>query len=96
MPRVPQVQPVQVDPARPDWESPTIHARGKLLARATGFPFETRSAVLAGDLAASRRYLSLDGRWQVAFSPDADRLPTGFERPDYDVSGWKSIAVPAD
>ncbi len=92
----PQVQPVQVDPARPDWENPAIFARGKLPASATGFPFETRAKALAGDEAASERHLSLDGEWLFALSPDADRLPTGFERPDYDVSGWKRIKVPAD
>ncbi len=92
----PRVAPVQVDPMRPDWENPAIFARGKLPASATGFPFESRAKALAGDEAASERHLSLDGEWQFAFSPDADRLPTGFERPDYDASGWKRIKVPAD
>jgi len=92
----PQVQPVQVDPARPDWENPAVFARGKLPASATGFPFESRAKALAGDEAASARHVSLDGTWRFAFSPDADRLPAGFERPDYDVSAWKQIKVPAD
>jgi beta-galactosidase len=92
----PRVDPVQVDPSRPDWENPAVHARGKLPASATGFAFETRARALAGDLAGSSRFLSLDGQWQFAFSPDADRLPVGFERPDFDASGWKSIKVPAD
>lgn len=92
----PQVQPVQVDPSRPDWENPAVFARNKLPASATGFPFETRRQALAGVEADSRRYLSLDGEWKFAFSPGADRLPDGFERPDYDVSAWKSIKVPAD
>ncbi|AIT07134.1 beta-galactosidase [Sphingomonas taxi] len=92
----PQVQPVQVDPSRPDWENPAVFARGKLPASATGFPFESRAKALAGDEAASARHVSLDGTWSFAFSPDADRLPAGFERPDYDVSAWKQIKVPAD
>ena len=92
----PRVQPVQIDPARPDWENPAVFARGKLPASATGFPFETRAKALAGDEAASARHVSLDGTWSFAFSPDADRLPTGFERPEYDVSAWKQIKVPAD
>ena len=92
----PRVQPVQVDPARPDWENPAIFARGKLPASATGFPFETQAKALAGDIAASDRYVSLDGQWKFALSPNADVLPTGFERPDYDVSTWRSIKVPAD
>lgn len=93
---VPQVQPVQVDPSRPDWENPAVFARGKLPARATGFPFETRARALGGDRAQSSRFLSLNGEWKFSFSPDADKLPTGFEKPEYDVSSWKTIKVPAD
>ncbi|MGA1806540.1 glycoside hydrolase family 2 TIM barrel-domain containing protein [Sphingobium sp. WW5] len=92
----PQVQPVQVDPTRPDWENPAIFAIGKLPARATAFPFESRDRALAGHRTQSDRFLSLNGEWKFAFSPDADTLPAGFEQPDFDVSGWKSIKVPAD
>ena len=92
----PQVQPVQIDPARPDWENPAVFAIGKLPARATAFPFESRDAALASDRSRSRRFLSLNGPWKFAFSPNADKLPNGFERPDFDVSGWKTIPVPAD
>lgn len=92
----PRVQPVQVDPSRPDWENPAVFERGKLPARATGFPFESRLKALAGEEAASARYVPLDGTWKFALSPDADQLPVGFERPGYDVSAWKTITVPAD
>jgi beta-galactosidase len=92
----PRVQPVQVDPARADWENPAVYARGKLPASATGFPFESRERALAGHRTQSSRFLLLNGDWKFAFSPDADRLPAGFERPDYDVSAWKSIKVPSD
>ena len=92
----PRVQPVQVDPTRPDWENPAVFARGKMAARATGFPFETRAAAVAGDRTKSARFQSLNGAWQFQFSPSSDAVPTGFERPDYDVSAWKSIKVPAD
>ena len=92
---VPPIQP-QVSAARPDWENPAVHAIGKAPPRATGFPFESRDKAMAGDPARSARFLSLNGAWRFAFSPRADRLPSGFERPDYDVSGWKTIRVPAD
>ncbi|MET0374286.1 MAG: sugar-binding domain-containing protein, partial [Rhizorhabdus sp.] len=92
----PRVQPVQVDPSRPDWENPAVFARGKMPARATGFPFETRDAAIAGDRTKSARFQSLNGAWQFQFSPSSDAVPTGFERPDYDASAWKSIKVPAD
>lgn len=73
-----------------------MFARGKLPARATGFPFESRERALVGHRTQSSRFVLLNGEWKFSFSPDADRLPNGFERPDYDVSSWKSIKVPAD
>jgi beta-galactosidase len=92
----PRVQPVQVDPSRPDWENPAVFARGKLPARATSFPFESRARAIAGDRSASDRFVSLNGQWKFSFSPNADQLPAGFERNDYDVSAWKEIKVPSD
>ncbi len=92
----PQVHAVQVDPARPDWENPAVFAIGKLPARATAFPFESRELAQAGRRDRSARFVSLNGQWKFSFSPNADKLPTGFEQPGYDVSGWASIKVPAD
>ncbi len=86
----------QVDPARPDWENPAVNYIGRMPAHATGFPFETRALAVSGQRATSSRFLSLNGQWQFSFSPNADALPTGFERPDYDASQWKTIKVPAD
>jgi beta-galactosidase len=91
----PPIQP-QVSPDRPDWENPAVFARGKEPARATGFPFESRAKAIAGHRTKSDRFLLLSGPWKFAFSPNADKLPTGFEKPGYDVSGWKEIKVPAD
>ncbi|MBW6531107.1 DUF4981 domain-containing protein [Sphingomonas sp. RRHST34] len=93
---LPQVQPVQVDPARPDWENPAVNARNKMPAHATGFPYETRALALAGEEARSSRYVALDGTWKFALSPSSDDLPAGFEKPDFDVAGWKDIKVPGD
>ncbi|MBJ7414343.1 MAG: DUF4981 domain-containing protein, partial [Niveispirillum sp.] len=92
---VPNLQPVQIDPARPDWENPAINERGKLPASASMFPFESRQAALAGDKARSSRHLSLDGQWHFNFTPSANNLPVGFEKPDFDVSAWPLIKVPS-
>jgi len=86
----------QIDNSRPDWENPAVFERGKEPARATGFPFEDSARALAGDRAASRRFLSLNGQWQFHFSPNVDGAPADFFRDDFDASGWKSISVPAD
>ena len=91
----PRVDPVQVDPSRPDWENPAVNARGKLPASATHFAFENRATALTGDMTRSERYRSLDGPWAFQFSPSSDAVPAGFEKPDYDVSRWKTIKVPA-
>jgi len=92
----PRVAPAQVDPERPDWENPAVNYVGREPARATGFPFESREKALAGEESASQRFLSLNGKWQFHFSPNAVDLPQGFEQPGYDASGWAEITVPAD
>ncbi len=94
-PPVLPIQP-QVSVDRPDWENPAVFAVGKEPARATGFPFETRAKAIAGHRTKSDRFLLLTGPWHFSFSPSADALPDGFEKPSYDVSGWKEIKVPAD
>lgn len=86
----------QVSDARPEWENPAINAINTLPARSSGFPFESRELALTGKREASHRYLSLDGRWQFAFSPDVDGRPRDFWKDDFDVSDWKSIPVPSN
>lgn len=95
MGQAPKVDPVQVDPSRPDWENPAVYARGKMPAHATGFAFESRERALAGHRTQSSRFLSLNGDWRFNFSPSVDGAPKGFEAPGYDVSAWKTIPVPA-
>jgi beta-galactosidase len=86
----------QIDSARPDWENPAVYERGKEPARATGFPFEDRALALEGDRTASSRFLSLNGKWRFAFSPNVEGAPADFYRDEFDVSAWKQIRVPAD
>ena len=92
---VPPIQP-QVSADRADWENPAVFAIGKEPARATGFPFENRAKAIAGHRTQSERFLSLNGPWRFSFTPDADKLPKGFEQPSFDVSSWPQIKVPAD
>jgi beta-galactosidase len=92
---VPPVQP-QVSADRPDWENPAVFAVGKEAPRATGFPFESRAKAIAGHRTKSDRFLLLNGQWRFHFSPNADQLPNGFERPEFDVGKWREIKVPAD
>ncbi|WP_241557417.1 glycoside hydrolase family 2 TIM barrel-domain containing protein [Croceibacterium ferulae] len=89
------IQP-QISPDRPDWENPAIFGINKLPARATGFPFENRAWALEGEQDRSARFLSLDGTWRFAWAAGVDEAPEGFHSPDYDVSQWATIPVPAD
>lgn len=92
---VPNMDPVQVDPRRPDWENPAINERGRLPASASMFAYESRDLALAGDRTKSARHLTLDGQWHFHFTPSANELPAGFEQPTFDVSGWPLIKVPS-
>jgi beta-galactosidase len=79
----------------PEWEQPGVVAVNREPMKATFFNFESRAKALAGDMAASKYYRSLDGTWKFAYSPNPDVRPRDFYRPDFDVSKWGTIAVPA-
>jgi beta-galactosidase len=81
-------------PAPAEWERPEVIRVGAEPMHATFDGFETRRAALAADPRRSRYHLSLDGQWRFHHSPTPEARPMGFERPDYDVSGWGTIAVP--
>lgn len=42
------------------------------------------------------RRLSLNGLWKFHYSENYVSAPKGFEKPDFDVSGWKEIPVPSN
>ena len=41
-----------------------------------------------------KEIVSLDGEWQFHWSKDPESRPAGFEREDFDLSGWDQITVP--
>ncbi|WP_432383476.1 glycoside hydrolase family 2 TIM barrel-domain containing protein [Duganella sp. P38] len=79
---------------RAEWEQPEVVEVNREPMKATFFNFESRQLALAGDKAASRNYLSLDGAWSFAYSPTPDARPKEFYRPGFDTSKWGSIQVP--
>ena len=81
-------------PVRAEWEQPEVVAVNREPMKATFFNFESREKALAGNLAASANYRSLDGTWAFAYSPTPEKRPKDFFRPDYDVSKWGRITVP--
>ena len=80
----------------PDWENPQMIGRGKEAARATAVPFADRTTALAGDASASPWHLSLNGQWSFHWSVNPGQRPPDFHRPDFDVSLWDTIPVPAN
>ncbi|WP_242118375.1 glycoside hydrolase family 2 TIM barrel-domain containing protein [Sphingomonas lacusdianchii] len=77
-----------------EWERPEVIRIGAEPMHATFDGYETRALALRDDPARSRYHLSLDGQWRFRRSPTPETRPVGFERPDYDVGGWGSVAVP--
>ncbi|MFT3996094.1 MAG: glycoside hydrolase family 2 TIM barrel-domain containing protein [Asticcacaulis sp.] len=77
-----------------EWEQPEVVAVNRLPMKATFFNYETRDLALKGDMAASVRYLSLDGTWDFKFSKGVDNRPKDFYKTDADLTGWDKIAVP--
>jgi beta-galactosidase len=43
----------------------------------------------------SKWWKSLDGQWKFNWAKDPDARPKDFFKPEFDVSGWKDIKVPA-
>lgn len=54
--------------------------------------FASREEALAGESSLEQ---SLNGVWRLHWAPDLDSRPEGFEHPDFDVSDWDEIPVPA-
>ena len=70
-----------------DWEDNHVLQINREPARAYFIPY----GVKAGD-----RMLSLNGDWHFRWTKTPDEFIRDFYRTDYDVSGWKTLAVPAN
>ena len=70
-----------------DWEDNHVLQINREPARAYFIPY----GVKAGD-----RTLSLNGDWRFRWTKTPDERVVDFYRTDYDVSSWKTLAVPAN
>jgi len=70
-----------------DWEDNHVLQINREPARAYFIPY----GVKAGD-----RTLSLNGDWRFRWTKTPDEMIMDFYRTDYDVSNWKTLAVPAN
>ncbi len=80
----------------PEWENPKIFSVNAEAMHATFIPYPDEASALKNDKKSSPFYQSLNGPWKFNWvTKPADR-PVDFYKPDYDVSGWKDIAVPSN
>ena len=79
----------------PDYASEQLLERNRLAPHATFSAYPSAEEALRFDPAASPGERSLSGRWRFHLAPRPEAAPRGFEREDFDDSGWGSIPVPA-
>ena len=82
--------------AAPDWENEQVVGRNKEPGRATALPYPDRERAIQATREATPYYQSLNGQWNFHWVPHPDQRPVDFYKPDYDVSGWKTVAVPGN
>jgi len=83
-------------PTGTEWKEPENLSFGREDRRAAFSSFDTLENALKILPEFSERTISLDSdtAWKFKWSPDPASRPVGFEKPDYDVSGWETIKVP--
>ena len=83
-------------PTGTEWKEPENLSFGREERRAAFSSFDTLESALKILPEFSERTISLDSEtaWKFKWSPNPASRPVGFEKPDYDVSGWETIKVP--
>ena len=84
------------EPTGTEWKEPENLSFGREERRAAFSSFDTLENALKILPEFSERTISLDSEtaWKFKWSPDPASRPVGFEKPDYDGSGWETIKVP--
>ncbi len=80
----------------PHWQNPQVVAENKEPMRASFFSFSRDPGEVIFEPWNSTDYLLLNGRWGFHFTEQVSKRPIDFQNPDYDVSQWDEIAVPAN
>ena len=81
---------------QPEWEQPDVFAINKEPAHAHFIPYASEAQAVKGDPLASSSYQTLNGNWKFNWSPTPDQRPVDFYQPEFDISSWKEIPVPAN
>lgn len=82
-------------PTGHEWEQEQNLSLNKEPARATFASFDDEKSALKILPEHSRYWRSLDGPWKFHWVKQPSERPQDFFQPEFDVSGWKEIAVPS-
>uniref|UniRef100_UPI003216B398 glycoside hydrolase family 2 TIM barrel-domain containing protein n=1 Tax=uncultured Draconibacterium sp. TaxID=1573823 RepID=UPI003216B398 len=80
----------------PDWENVQMFDQNKEKPHATLMPFRTVNEALTLKSNQSVYYKTLSGTWKFNWVRKPADRPADFYKPDYDVSSWDEIPVPAN
>jgi beta-galactosidase len=79
-----------------EWEDLAVFSINTEDAHATLNLFENEAQALELTKEASPLYQSLNGTWDFTLAKNADEVPVGFHKEDFDRSAWKTIPVPIE
>ena len=79
-----------------DWEDPNVFAINMLDPHAIFYVFDQPDQATFNKWQESDRYQSLNGIWKFNWSVAPPKRAKNFYQPDYDVSQWDEIKVPAN
>lgn len=83
-------------PVPPELDDPQCLGINKEPFHATLMPYATHREALAAKRFASSYCRSLNGQWKFNWVRRPEERPVDFYKPEFDVSSWKEIPVPAN
>lgn len=79
-----------------EWRNPEVFRVNKEPAHSFFYSYDNKSDMHAGLPWNADNYTLLNGEWKFNWVDRPDKRPVNFFKPDYDVSNWGTIAVPAN
>ncbi|WP_289053050.1 glycoside hydrolase family 2 TIM barrel-domain containing protein [Carboxylicivirga marina] len=79
-----------------DWEDSNVFAINMLAPHAIFYVYDNPDDAFAKGWQGSDRYQSLNGTWKFNWSVAPTKRPKNFYQPNYDVSNWDNMKVPAN
>ncbi len=78
------------------WQDLSVFKVNTEEPRATFVPYDSADKLSTDDYASSPHYKLLNGNWKFNWSANPGAVPEGFYKPDFDVSKWDELPVPAN